>query len=186
MSDFSAALGNLGGANHTYTAKDGTVYPYVLIDHELEVAFERAYYAQAKEALRGDRDMLGDEEFRAELAKLRQEFTDGEFSFIGPRVMGVKKARPDGSIEVVKPGFFNTPKGQLLLVSLIFGGGGGKQADLFKLAALIQDDTDGILDVIESVMEESFPSQKEILAATRARRRAEAKKRMAEQQGLMK
>ena len=83
MSELSQIAGN-HGVPYSLETPDGTV-TFSLITQAVKIEFEKALYAQAKDALREDRAEMGDEWYERKLDALREQYEAGEYAFESER-----------------------------------------------------------------------------------------------------
>lgn len=133
MSELSRALGG-EGPPFKLILKNKT-YNVGLINQDVKVAYEKDLYAKSIESVSAMRAHLAADDYKGMMQELASRFTRGDFAMEG------KEGKE----------LFNTPRGVLLITSLLLG------VDGAEAMRVMMEDEAQVLAVIQSVMSESFP-----------------------------
>lgn len=134
MSELSQSL---GGPPFKVTIGAKT-YSAGLVTNEIKIAYEKALYQKAREAVVGLRADLSSDEYIAIMSSLADAQGNGDFAIEGKR--GLKA--------------LSSPRGSFLVLSLIFG------VDETELLNMLLLDEAQVQAVFKAVLRESFPGVK--------------------------
>lgn len=136
MSELSKALGTAGEPHRI--VHEGKTYPFHLLCQKRKDAIEKRLYQIARQMVYEEKDLLKEDEYQAELVRVREAYQNREFSFFAPRAAKM----------------LVQPEGALALLEVVTG------ESRESVVALMTARKDEVAQLLKTVMDESFPDVK--------------------------